>query len=376
MIASDRKKFWLGLTLSGTGRAFNRLFLRPADQRLKYDDPANIIDNQEGWIKTFITIWFLALSLSFASSVLSAERLTAVYTSIAAAYAPFWVAKDKGIFDKYNLDARLVYMRSTVPTTAALANGDIEFIQSGAAPFINYAARGGDVLLLGCLANKVIDYVFIAHPSIGRMEQLRGRTIGISRAGDQTYYYVRDILKRYGIGLKDVRLVQTGLQPERVAALRQGLVAASILNRPNNLVLEQEGYRRLLDIEDLKLPAGVRCLITTRKLMKARPGLAENFVMSWLESIQFILKQKRETKQIIGKYTQNADDVQLEEAWRSLSTQTEIPPYVSVSQLQGQAAMLAEDQPELNRFDAKKMVDNSVIKKLDDSGWIKKLFGN
>ena len=325
-------------------------------------------------LQRFINTCVLSLSFFFSWPVAAAERLTAVYTSIAAAYAPFWVAKDKGIFDKYNLDAHLVYMRGTVPTTAALANGDIEFIQSGAAPFINYAARGGDVVLLGCLANKVIDYVFIAHPSISRMEQLRGKTIGISRPGDQTYYYVRDILKRYGIGLKDVRLVQTGLQPERVAALRQGLVVASILNRPNNLVLEQEGYRRLLDIEDLKLPAGVRCLITTRKLLKARPALTESFVMSWLESIRFILNQKRETKQIIGKYTQNGDDVQLEEAWHSLSTQTEIPPYVSVNQLQGQVRTLAEEQPELSRFDAKLMVDNSVLKKLDDSGWIKKLF--
>jgi ABC-type nitrate/sulfonate/bicarbonate transport system substrate-binding protein len=109
--------------------------------------------------------------------------------------------------------------------------------------------------------------------------------------------------------------------------------------------------------------------------MKARPALTESFVMSWLEAVRFILNQKRETKQIIGKYTQNADDLQLEEAWRSLSTQSEIPPYVSVSQLQGQTAMLAEDQPELNRFDAKTMVDNSVLKKLDDSGWIKRFFG-
>ena len=77
----------------------------------------------------------------------AAERITAVYTSIAAAYAPFWVAKDKGIFDKYGLDASLVYMRGMVPTIAALANNDIEFVQSGAAPFINYAARGGDVTL-------------------------------------------------------------------------------------------------------------------------------------------------------------------------------------------------------------------------------------
>ena len=177
----------------------------------------------EGFVKIFLKfLFFSALLFLSPLSTAAADRITAVYTSIAAAYAPFWVAKDKGIFDKYNLDARLVYMRGTVPTTAALANSDIEFVQSGAAPFINYAARGGDVVLLGCLANKVIDYVLIAHPSISRIEQLRGKTIGISRPGDQTYYYVRDILKHYGISLKDVRLVQTGLQPERVAALRQG----------------------------------------------------------------------------------------------------------------------------------------------------------
>jgi NitT/TauT family transport system substrate-binding protein len=324
-------------------------------------------------LATFIVA--LASLFFFHPLAVAAERVTAVYTSIAAAYAPFWVAKDKGIFDKYNLETSLVYMRGTVPTIAALANNDIEFVQSGAAPFINYAARGGDVVLLGCLANKVIDYVFVAHPSISRIEQLRGKTIAISRPGDQTYYYVRDILKRYGISLKEVRLVQTGLQPERVAALKQGIVVASILNRPNNLVLEQEGYKRLLDIEDLKLPAGVRCLITTRKLLKSRPAAAEKFAMAWLESIRFILTQKKETKQIISKYTRNTEEVHLEEAWQSLSAQTEVPPYVSVSQLQGQVTTLAEDQPDLTRFDAKTMVDNSVIKKLEDSGWTKKLFG-
>ena len=304
----------------------------------------------------------------------AAERITAAYTSIAAAYAPFWVAKDKGFFDKYNFEARLIYMRGTVPTTAALANSELDFVQSGASPFIPFAAKGGDVLLLGCLANKVIDYVLIAHPSISRIEQLRGKPIGISRVGDQTHHYVREILKRYGINIRDVRLVQTGLQPERVAALRQGLTVASILNRPNNLVLEKEGYKRLLDIEDLNIPAGVRCLITTRKVLKAKPAMVENFAMAWLEAIRFIFTQKRETKQVISKYTRNTDDVQLEEAWQSLTAQTEIPPYVSVSQLQGQTNMMAEDQPDLGRFEAKQMVDNSVIKKLEDSGWIKKLF--
>ena len=97
-------------------------------------------------------LFFSALLFLSPLPTAAADRITAVYTSIAAAYAPFWVAKDKGIFDKYNLDARLVYMRGTVPTTAALANSDIEFVQSGAAPFINYAARGGDVVLLDAVA--------------------------------------------------------------------------------------------------------------------------------------------------------------------------------------------------------------------------------
>jgi len=326
-------------------------------------------------MKTLFFNLICSIAVSLCPSWLFAvERITAAYTSIAAAYAPFWVAKDKGIFDKYNFDTRLIYMRGTVPTLAALANGELDFVQSGASPFIPYAAKGGDAVLLGCLANKVIDYVLVAHPSITRIEQLRGKPIGISRVGDQTYNYIREILKRYGISLKEVRLVQTGLQPERVAALRQGLTLASILNRPNNLPLEQEGYKRLLDIEDLKLPAGVRCLITTRKIIKAKPAMVDNFVMAWLESVRFILTQKREAKQIISKYTRNTDDVHLEEAWHTLATQTEIPPYASVSQLQGQVDMMAEDQPDLARFDAKTMVDNSFIKKLEDSGWVKKMF--
>jgi hypothetical protein len=36
--------------------------------------------------------------------------------------------------------------------------------------------------------------------------------------------------------------------------------------------------------------------------------------------------------------------------------------------------MLAEDQPEIRKLEAAKMIDNSVLKKLDESGWIKGLF--
>jgi NitT/TauT family transport system substrate-binding protein len=304
----------------------------------------------------------------------AAEKVTAVYTSITGGYAPLWVGKEQNLFQKYGLDARLVYMRGTVTTSAALIAEEIEFIQAGASTYIPYAANGGDVVLLGCLSNIVLDYVVLAHPSIRKVEELRGKTIGISRAGDQPYYYLKEVLKRNGMGVKEVRLAQTGQQPERMEALRRGVVSATLLNTPMNLALEKEGFRRLVDIESLKIPAGVRCLITTRKILRLRPVVVENFAKGWLDSVRFIQTHKKETMAIIGKYTRNGVADQLEDAWQSLATKTEIPPYVSAQKLQEQIQMLAEDQPEIRKLEAAKMIDNSVLKKLDESGWIKSLF--
>lgn len=304
----------------------------------------------------------------------SLEKASAVYTSIGGSYAPLWVGKEKRIFDQYGLDVRLIYMRGTIPTSAALANGEIDFIQAGASTYIPYAARGGDVILLGCLSNIVLDYVVITHPSVRSAEDLRGKKIGISRAGDQTFYYIREVLNKNSIRLSEVQFVQTGQQPERMAALRHGLVVASILTTPNNLALEREGFRRLLELEEMKIPAGVRCLITTRKILQQRPMMVENFAKGWLHSIRFIQTRKKEAMEVIGKYTNNSNAEHQEDAWRSLTYKTEIPPYVSPGRLQEQINMLAEDQADIKKLEAGRMIEVSVLKKLDDSGWIKKLF--
>jgi NitT/TauT family transport system substrate-binding protein len=317
---------------------------------------------------------FLIALVLIAAPCFAAEKTTAVYTSISGGYAPLWVAKEAKLFEKYNLDAGVVYMRGTVTTSAALVTGDIDFIHAGASTYIPYAANGGDVVLLGCLSNIVLDYVVLSHPSIKSVQELRGKTVGISRPGDQPYYYMREVLKRSGVPVKDVRFVQTGQQPERMEALRRGVVPATILNTPNNLALEKEGYRRLVDIEQLKVPALVRCLITTRKIIAAKPAVVDNMARAWLHSVRYIQTHKKEAMAIIGKYTRNSDAEQLEDAWRSLTFKTEVPPYVSAPKLQEQIQMLAEDQPEIKKLDASRMIESGVLKKLDESGWIQKLF--
>jgi len=325
--------------------------------------------------KSFLTLLLPALFLG-SPAVHSQDKASAVYTSISGGYAPLWIGKDRRIFEQYGMDIRLIYMRGTIPTAAALANAEIEFIQAGASTYIPYAARGGDVVLLGCLSNIVLDYVLVAHPSIKRLEDLRGKKIGISRAVDQTFYYLREVLKKHSMRPADVELVQTGQQPERMAALRNGLTMATLLTTPTNLLLEKEGFRRVLELEEIKIPAAVRCLITTRKTLQQRAATVENFAKAWLHSVRFIQTNKKEAMAIIGKYTNNPSPEHQEDAWKSLSYKSEIPPYVSPTQLQGQIMMLSEEQPEIRKLEASRIIDNSVLKKLENSGFIKKLFQN
>jgi hypothetical protein len=112
-----------------------------------------------------------------------AERVTAAYTRSPLLTRRFGSPRIKAS-DKYGFDTRLIYMRGTVPTSRRWPTATISAIRRVAVH--SYAAKGGDVVLLGCMANKVIDYVLIANPSISRIEQLRGKAIGISCVGDQT----------------------------------------------------------------------------------------------------------------------------------------------------------------------------------------------
>ena len=85
---------------------------------------------------------YLLLALWFGPfPAFSLEKVSAVYTSISGGYAPLWGGKEKQAFEQYGLDIRLIYMRGTIPTSAALANGEIEFIQAGALRVSGAASR-------------------------------------------------------------------------------------------------------------------------------------------------------------------------------------------------------------------------------------------
>jgi hypothetical protein len=182
------------------------------------------------------------------------------------------------------------------------------------------------------------------------------------------------VLRKNSIRISDVQLVQAGQQPERMAALRNGMVMATLLTTPTNFILEKEGFRRLLELEETKISAGVRCLITTRKILQQRPAMVENFAKGWLHSVRLIQTRKKESMMSSGS-TNNGNlstRKMLGEA-SLISRKSRLP---CLRRGFKSRFMLAEDQSEIRKLEASRMIENSILKKLDDSDLSKGSFSS
>ena len=109
------------------------------------------------------------------------DPLVVSYASVSGSRAPLWIAKEMGLFEKYGLDGRPIYVPAGYPSVSALISGDVQFIATGGSVVAAAAARGAQVVMVATLGS--IAYKLMAHPSISTIEGLRGKVIGGLRPG-------------------------------------------------------------------------------------------------------------------------------------------------------------------------------------------------
>jgi ABC-type nitrate/sulfonate/bicarbonate transport system substrate-binding protein len=151
------------------------------------------------------------------------ESLVVSYASVSGSRAPLWIAKELGIFEKYGLDGRPIFVPAGFPSVSALISGDVHFIATGGSVVAAAAAQGAPIVIVATLGS--IGYKLIAHPSISSIDGLRGKVIGGLRPGTTTDFVLLRILNKLGlVPGKDVTILPTGLSrsDERLLLMFQG----------------------------------------------------------------------------------------------------------------------------------------------------------
>src|SRR5215475_7931286 len=157
-------------------------------------------------------LWILSASFLLPNTSL-AQKFVHAYSSISALNAPFWIIQDAGFAKQEGLDTELVYIPSSGTVAQATLAGEVVISPANGQVIADVGLQGGDLIAMGGVTNVVAFYI-MATPDIKTVNDLQGKTVGVTRFGSSGDVGVRMFLTKYGLEpIKDVPLVQLGGLP-------------------------------------------------------------------------------------------------------------------------------------------------------------------
>jgi ABC-type nitrate/sulfonate/bicarbonate transport system substrate-binding protein len=242
----------------------------------------------------------LALIAGFPALLAAQERrITLGLTSKVGSFAlPFVIAEEKGLFRSEGLNAFVIMMQNQVVVNGVLSkNLDYGGTFSN---FVGAAMAGLPVRIVAAVMDGT-DHVLVTNPGIKKVEDLRGKIVGISSFGGTPHSEVVAILKKYGMNPeKDVTYLQIGGSSSRYQALEGGSIHAAMLTPPFNKIGRQRGFNELVTFNDvMQIPlAG---LAVHMDQMKERGPEIVRMIRALIKSVDYIRNRKSDILSLFEK---------------------------------------------------------------------------
>ena len=303
------------------------------------------------------------------------EKIIIAYSSISGNMAPLWVTHDRGFFRKYGLDAQLVFIESGTTTVQSLISKDVAFAQMAGAGVVQSRLRGSDVVMIAGVINT-LTFKFYADKNIKQPDQLKGKTVAVTRFGSSTDFALRYALDRYGLAPeKDVAILQVGNMAAILASLETGRIQGAMLSAPFTLRAKNMGFPLIADLQMLGLEYQHTGLATTQALIKSRPDLVRNAMKAYVEGIHYYKTHRAESLAILAKYLKTTDSDILTEVYEDVGLKlTAEKPYPTLRGIEIMLRELAATSPKPTAARPEEFVDLTFIKELDSSGFIDRLY--
>jgi ABC-type nitrate/sulfonate/bicarbonate transport system substrate-binding protein len=175
------------------------------------------------------------------------EKIAAGLVSRTYFNMPLWAAQEHGFFADEGLEVTgtIFGNESQVPP---LLDGRFQVFIGSPELAIQNQAEGGPIRIIAGNAGKLV-HSLIARAPFKRVEDLRGRTIGIFTDKEGTFFHVKAMLAAHGLNYPgDYQVKHTGGVPPRHKALLAGEIDAGLQSVPWNYLAEDEGMNNLGDV--------------------------------------------------------------------------------------------------------------------------------
>ena len=303
------------------------------------------------------------------------RKIRAAITSISGSMVPPWAAHEAGIFNKYGLQVEVIATPSGVQGTNALIAGEISFVQIAGGTTTGAAVGGADVKIVATMVGTLV-LNLVVRPEIKNPEQLRGKSIGISRFGTSLHTGARIAAKHFGLEPgKDVHIVEIGAGDWIVGALQGNRVQAAVFGYPATSRALKLGNRLLLHIPSLNIPYASTGVSTRGEIIRDDPDLVRRFLSAEIEAIALMKKDRAFATKVLSKYLRTQDAELLGESYDvQIAKYMMKVPLTTAGAVKSVLEELSERNPKAKDLDPNKFFDDRFVRQLQASGFVESLY--
>jgi NitT/TauT family transport system substrate-binding protein len=298
-------------------------------------------------------------------------RVRSAYTTISAAVASFWAALEGGYFAEQGLDVDMIHVDAGAPLLAALSNNELDIASAGGTSLVLGNLQGLDAVIIGATSSTLDGSVFV-RPEIQTIEDMRGKSVGVTNLKAITDTAARLAFKRLGLEPDvDVFTRRTGGLAESMASMETGALEGASLAVPVVFEARKRGYRELLNITELKIPFINSAVGSTRKTLAEKPDIAEPYLRGLAQGTSRLKTDREFAIQVLGKYSRLEDRDLLAATVDYYQPIYQLDPYPEPAAVQ--TILDEEENPAARTATPQDVVDYRFAERVRASGFLEKL---
>ena len=319
--------------------------------------------------------WLLVLPLASDAGAASAKKIVIAHAAMNARVAPLWVARDRGFFSRYGVDAETIFVRGAPTLVAAMQSNEIDIGYTGGTAVVGAVANGADLKVLAAFTNRVT-YDLMVKPGMKSPEDLRGKKFGIQSIGGTVWMGAILALEHLKLDADrdKISIIAVGDQNVLAQALQSGTIDATVLDGVQSRRLNGLGFPTLVDLNKANLPILSSGIVVREPSLQKNPQLVENILKAILEGAAFSLSQSQKpiTLKILQKYLKIGER-EAEEGYKDLVLGTEKKPFALASGVDNVVRLMKARNPKVANVKADQLIDDRILKKIEQNGFFNEI---
>ncbi|MDE2228046.1 MAG: ABC transporter substrate-binding protein [Alphaproteobacteria bacterium] len=262
-----------------------------------------------GAVKRILLAAAIAAGMSAGHSAQALEPLAMTYVPANAVYWDLDVAIERGFFRDEGFSPSIVSMQSSPGGIQEAVGHSVQLAGGSPEPSIEAYEHGAtDIGFIGAPVRGV-DWTLNVLPSIKSLADLKGKTIGVSAIKGGELALTRALLAKGGLKPGDYDVIQVGVSPLKLAAMKRGSIAAAALFQPSGLLARKIGFPVLIDFTTV--PSYPYPTYTVGRSWAHAQNNGKRLARAIVRAQKWLADRhnRQDAIAVLGKYTKSTPDI-------------------------------------------------------------------